>query len=82
MNYRFFKVLYNFHAQMDGDITVAEGEVVRVTETQSEDWVKVENSQGEVGVMPGNHLDNRDEFDGKALFDIERLMNYKSKKGQ
>lgn len=78
----YHKVLYNFHAQMDGDITVAEGEVVRVTETQSEDWVKVENSQGEVGVMPGNHLDNTDEFDGKALFDIERLMNYKSKKGQ
>ena len=78
----YHKVLYNFHAQMDGDITVAEGEVIRIKEQQNVDWVVVENSQGESGVMPGNHLDPETEFDGKALFDIERLLSYKLKKDQ
>eukprot|EP00094_Tigriopus_californicus_P005635 TCALIF_05432-PA protein Name:"Similar to DNMBP Dynamin-binding protein (Homo sapiens)" AED:0.05 eAED:0.05 QI:0/0.53/0.43/1/0.8/0.87/16/1294/2068 len=76
----YHRVLYNFHAQIDGDITVAEGEVVRIKEKQSSDWVEVENSAGEVGVMPGNHLDPASEFDGRAQFDIERLINYKNLK--
>eukprot|EP00095_Tigriopus_kingsejongensis_P009498 maker-scaffold1595_size34508-snap-gene-0.8 protein:Tk09498 transcript:maker-scaffold1595_size34508-snap-gene-0.8-mRNA-1 annotation:"dynamin-binding protein" len=76
----FHRVLYNFHAQMDGDITVAEDEVVRIKEKQSKDWVVVENSAGEVGVMPGNHLDPNPEFDGRAQFDIDRLINYRLNK--
>lgn len=76
----YHRVLYNFHAQIDGDITVAEGEVVRIKEKHSSDWVEVENSAGEVGVMPGNHLDPTPEFDGRAQFDIERLINYKNHK--
>ena len=42
----------------------------------------VENSQGERGVMPGNHLDSKTEFEGKLQFDIERLMDYATKKVQ
>ena len=76
----YHKVLYNFHAQMDGDITVAEGEVVLIVEKTNDDWVKVENSQGETGSMPGNHLSPTPEFEGKATFDIERLLSYRSKK--
>ena len=34
----FHKVLYTFHGQMEGDLSVAEGEVVRVCEKQNEDW--------------------------------------------
>lgn len=74
----YHKVLYNFHAQMDGDITVAEGEVVRIQEKQNEDWVVVENSAGDTGVMPGNHLDPNPEFDGRMVFDIDRLLSYRS----
>ena len=78
----YHRVLYNFSAQMEGDMTVAEGEVVLVVEKKSAegDWIVVENSQGERGVMPGNHLDSRTEFEGKLQFDIERLMDYATKK--
>ena len=77
----FHRVLYNFSAQMEGDMTVAEGEVVLVVERKSEgDWVLVENSLGERGVMPGNHLDSKTEFEGKLQFDIERLLDYANKK--
>jgi len=37
----------------------------------------VENSFGEVGLCPGNHLDPSADFCGKALFEIERLLSYK-----
>ena len=40
--------------------------------------VLVENSFGEVGLCPGNHLDPNPDFCGRALFDIERLLSYKS----
>ena len=73
----FHKVLYTFHGQMEGDLSVAEGEVVRVCEKQNEDWYAVENSSGEAGLFPGNHLDPNAEFSGKALFDIERLLSIK-----
>ena len=53
----FCRVLYNFNGQMEGDLTVAEGEVVLVKEQQNRDWVIVENSQLETGTVPGNYLD-------------------------
>ena len=58
-------MLYNFSAQMEGDMTAAEGEVVLVVEKKSVegDWIVVENSLGERGVMPGNHLDSKTEFE-------------------
>ena len=40
--------------------------------------VVVENSFGEVGLCPGNHLDPNPDFCGRALFDIERLLTYKT----
>jgi hypothetical protein len=114
-----FQVLYTFQAQIDGDLSVAEGEVVRIKEQHNADWVSfnsfifeisilyfwvfcnvkwlnnfvyyyqstldvwmlqviVENSFGEVGNCPGNHLDPNPDFCGRALFDIERLLSYKS----
>ena len=50
-------MLYNFHGQMEGDITVAEGEVVLVKDQQNRDWVTVENSELATGAMPTNYLD-------------------------
>jgi hypothetical protein len=34
-----FQVLYTFQAQIDGDLSVAEGEVVRIKEQHNADWV-------------------------------------------
>lgn len=77
----YHRVLYNFSSQMEGDITVAEEEVVLIVERKIDgDWVLVENSQGDRGVMPGNHLDTKAEFDGKEQFDIERLLKYGNEK--
>ena len=67
---------------MEGDLSVTESEVVRVVEKQNEDWYVVENSSGEAGLFPGNHLDPNTEFSGKALFDIEQLLAFKSDKNQ
>lgn len=80
----YHKVLFTFQAQMEGDLNVVEGEVIRVMEDGNENahWVMVENSYGESGLCPSNHLDITNEFDGRALFDINRLLNYKSKKEQ
>ena len=80
----YHKVLFTFQAQMEEDLNVVEGEVIRVMEEGNENahWVMVENSYGESGLCPSNHLDITNEFDGRALFDINRLLNYKSKKEQ
>ncbi|XP_046405792.1 dynamin-binding protein-like isoform X2 [Ischnura elegans] len=50
------KVVYNFHAQMNSDISVREGEVVYITEVVNEDWCRVKNSEDVVGLCPSNHL--------------------------
>ncbi len=78
----YHRVLYNFSEQVEGDVSVAEGEVVLIRERQNEDWVTVETCQGERGSMPGNHLDPRPEFDGKAVFEIERLLSYKHREAE
>ena len=33
------QVLYNFQAQIDGDLSVAEGEVVQIKDQHNADWV-------------------------------------------
>ncbi len=76
----FHKVLYTFQGQMEGDLSVSEGEVVRICEMQNEDWYVVENSFGDMGLCPGNHLDPSAEFSGKVQFDIERLLSYKNER--
>ena len=75
-------VSFTFQAQMDGDLNIVEGEVIRVLEEGNENvhWLNVENSFGERGLCPANHLDPTEEFDGKVLFDIDRLLKYKNEK--
>ena len=77
-NDTYHKVLYTFKGQMEGDLSVVEGEVVRICEKQNEDWYVVENSAGEAGLFPGNHIHPDPEFSGKAMFDIEKLLSYKN----
>ena len=69
----YHKVLYTFQAQMDGDLNIVEGEVIRVLESGNENvhWLNVENTFGECGLCPANHLDPTEEYDGKVLFDID-----------
>ncbi|XP_014482801.1 PREDICTED: dynamin-binding protein-like [Dinoponera quadriceps] len=50
------KVLYTFDAQMDGDLSVHEGDVVTVVDTANEDWVNVKNKSGLVGLCPREYL--------------------------
>jgi hypothetical protein len=52
----FAKVLYNFDAQMNGDLSVHKDEVVWVVGKETEDWCEVRNQSGAVGLCPHNYL--------------------------
>jgi len=52
----FAKVLYNFDAQMNGDLSVHKDEVVWVVSKANEDWCEVRNQSGAVGLCPENYL--------------------------
>ncbi|XP_068082525.1 dynamin-binding protein isoform X2 [Anabrus simplex] len=52
----FAVVLYNFDAQMNGDITVKDGEVVYILKQINEDWCEVKNHTGNAGLCPRNYL--------------------------
>jgi hypothetical protein len=52
----FTKVLYNFDAQMNGDLSVHKDEVVWVVSKATEDWCEVRNQSGAVGLCPKNYL--------------------------
>jgi hypothetical protein len=49
-------VLYNFDAQMNGDLTVHKDEVVWIVSKANDDWCEVRNQSGEVGLCPQNYL--------------------------
>ncbi|PNF35605.1 hypothetical protein B7P43_G02409, partial [Cryptotermes secundus] len=66
----FAKVLYNFDAQMDGDLTVHKDEVVWIVSKANEDWCEVRNQSGKVGLCPQNYLNPHflsDELNSKLL---------------
>lgn len=50
------KVDYTFKAQMDGDLSVVEGDVVTVVEMANEDWVNVKNQANNIGLCPRAYL--------------------------
>ncbi|KAK9293746.1 hypothetical protein QLX08_011401 [Tetragonisca angustula] len=50
------KVEYTFRAQMDGDLTVFENDIVKVVNMANSDWVNVENHSGKVGLCPRGYL--------------------------
>lgn len=52
----FAKVLYNFDAQMNGDLSVHKDEVVWVVSKANGDWCEVRNQSGTVGLCPQNYL--------------------------
>ncbi|XP_011157472.1 dynamin-binding protein isoform X2 [Solenopsis invicta] len=61
------KVLYTFDAQMNGDLNVHEGESVIVLEMTNEDWVKVKNKSGLVGLCPREYLSSVSEYSLDSL---------------
>jgi hypothetical protein len=52
----FARVLYNFNAQMNDDLTVNRNEVVFVVTEVNEDWCEVRNRSGKLGLCPRNYL--------------------------
>ncbi|KAI4488097.1 hypothetical protein M0804_004945 [Polistes exclamans] len=50
------KVEYTFKAQMDGDISVKEGDIVTIISIANEDWINVKNVNGEIGLCPRGYL--------------------------
>jgi hypothetical protein len=52
----FAKVLYTFTAQMNGDISVIENELVYLVSQENDDWWRVRKQNGSVGLCPRNYL--------------------------
>ncbi|XP_076245277.1 rho guanine nucleotide exchange factor 37 isoform X2 [Calliopsis andreniformis] len=50
------RVEYTFKAQMDGDLSVTEGDTVTVINMANADWVNVKNQSGKVGLCPRGYL--------------------------
>ncbi|XP_011872421.1 PREDICTED: dynamin-binding protein-like [Vollenhovia emeryi] len=72
------KVLYTFDAQMAGDLNVHEGESVTVLEMANEDWVKVKNKSGLVGLCPREYLSSVSEhsFDSLQESNLEDFEDF------
>jgi hypothetical protein len=52
-------VLYDFTADGEDELTVAEGEDLIVLERDSDDWWKVKNSKEQEGVVPASYVEVR-----------------------
>ncbi|XP_076280533.1 rho guanine nucleotide exchange factor 38 [Lasioglossum baleicum] len=50
------KVEYTFEAQMDGDLSVTEGDTVTVINMANADWVNVKNVHEQIGLCPRGYL--------------------------
>jgi len=49
--------LYDFQAQGDDELTVAEGDTMWIIEQDSDEWWKCRNVQGEEGVVPASYVE-------------------------
>ncbi|KAK6095770.1 hypothetical protein MT418_004440 [Batrachochytrium dendrobatidis] len=59
------RVLYDFNAQHDDDVTVTAGLVVDVTSKQTLEWWRVRTPAGDIGLVPRNYLEElSDTHDG------------------
>ncbi|KMQ96659.1 dynamin-binding protein [Lasius niger] len=61
------RVLFTFDAQMDGDLSVHEDEIVTVVEMANEDWVNVKNKNGLIGLCPREYLSSVSEHSSDSL---------------
>lgn len=52
------RVLYDFHAENPGEISISENEVVTLfSEEELEGWLEGENSRGEAGLFPASYVE-------------------------
>ncbi|CAO1618113.1 unnamed protein product [Parajaminaea phylloscopi] len=49
--------LYDFEAQGDDELTVAENESLTLIERENDDWWKVRNASGQEGVVPASYVE-------------------------
>ncbi|UZJ55843.1 hypothetical protein CBS101457_005163 [Exobasidium rhododendri] len=49
--------LYDFEAQGDDELSVAENEKLELVEKENEDWWKVQNTSGQQGVVPASYVE-------------------------
>ncbi|XP_012277640.1 dynamin-binding protein [Orussus abietinus] len=75
------KVEYTFAAQMDGDLSIFEGDIVTVVEMPNSDWVMVRNKKGDVGLCPRGYINSQvvdpieSDFSQDALEDFVVIRN-------
>ena len=50
-------VLHSFHAQMEGDVSVREGDTVEVVRQIDENWLEVRTEAAVTGMIPRNHVE-------------------------
>lgn len=51
------KVMYDFEAQGDDELTVAENDTVTVVDKENDEWWLVRNSRGQEGVVPAQYIE-------------------------
>lgn len=52
------RVLYDFHSENPGEISISENEVVTLySERELEGWLEGENSRGEMGLLPASYVE-------------------------
>lgn len=52
------RVLYNFHSENPGEISISENELVTLfSEEELEGWLEGENSRGEAGLFPASYVE-------------------------
>ncbi|PWN52249.1 hypothetical protein IE53DRAFT_10601 [Violaceomyces palustris] len=56
--------LYDFEAQGDDELSVAEDEKLTVLEKENDDWWKVRNARGEEGVVPASYVEIQESNSG------------------
>jgi len=82
----FYRVAFQFNAETESDLSLSEGEVVKILSQNDENWCYVENSLGHTGQCPVNHLNTCPEMfsNSEAKFDIdveELIRETKSRHG-
>lgn len=51
--------LYDFQAQGDDELTVAEGDALWIIEQEGDEWWKCRNTKGDEGVVPASYIEVR-----------------------
>lgn len=55
---KFAKVLYDYNGQNDEEMTANKGDMVMIID-DSNNWWKVENQHGKIGILPSNYLQKK-----------------------